>query len=165
MEKRISTIHYKGQEVLPAKRDLVFKALMTADGDLELLASLLSCILDIDIHAHDIVVTNTELSQAHQKGKLARIDVRVKLTDGQHINIEVQIEDEHNIEKRSIYYLSRLYTEQMASGMDFTDICPAIAINILDYNLLPYEQYHNVYRSKHEGAMDEVHIGGNRGGS
>ena len=90
MDKRVSIIHYKGQEVLPAKRDLVFKALMTADGDLELLASLLSCILEIDIHAHDIIVTNTEFAQVHQKGKLTRIDVRAKLSDGQHVNIEVQ---------------------------------------------------------------------------
>jgi len=145
---KMQRISYKGQELLPAKMDIVLKAILTSDGDFELLASLLSCVLNLDIDADDVTVTNTELSPGHEEGKLARIDVRVRLRDGKHCNVEVQLNDEHNIAKRSIYYLSRLYVDQMKPAMRFTDICPTIAINILDFPFLPFEEYHNVYRLK-----------------
>jgi len=136
MTKRISRINYKGQELLPAKLDIVFKAIFTT-GDLDLLASLLSCILEINIQASDVDEKNTELPAAYEAGKLARVDVRVRLADGKHINVEVQLEDEHNIERRTLFYLSKLYTDQMKQGMGFEDICPSIAINILDFIELP----------------------------
>ena len=153
---KIKRIPYKGGELLPAKTDLVFKALMTADGDLELLASLLSSILDLDLHAGDISVANTELPATHEFGKLSRVDVKVALTDGKQINVEIQIGDEHNMEKRSVYYLSRLYSEQMKQSMDFADICPAIAINILDFPFLPFLEYHNRYRLKNTENNHEL---------
>ena len=44
----------------------------------------------------------------------------------------------------------------MVSGMDFIDIRPAIAIIVLDYNLLPYTEYHNKYRLKNTRNNDEL---------
>ena len=152
----IKTIPYKGQELLLVTYDLVFKALLTSDGDLELLASLLSCILELKISAEDITVTNTELPRTHVGDKLSSVDVRVKLSDGKHINAEIQVQDEHNMESRSVYYLSRLYVEQMVSGMDYIDIQPTISIIILDYPLLDYKEYHNKYRLKNTRNNDEL---------
>ena len=153
---KIQKIPYKGKELLPAKCDLVFKAMMTADGDLRLLASLLSCVLELNIHADDITVTNTELPPTHAVDKPASVDVRVKLSDGKHINTEIQVEDKHNMEKRSVFYASRLYVEQMVSGMDYIEICPVIAINILNFPFLPYAEYHNRYRLKNLRTHDEL---------
>jgi predicted transposase/invertase (TIGR01784 family) len=144
---KIEKISYKGKELLPARVDLVFKALLTADGDLELLATLLSSILDLDIKSGGITVTDTELNPTHTTGKLARIDVRVKLADGKTLNIEIQT-NEQNMAKRSIYYASKLYAEQMRPKMKYDDICPTIAINILDFSYLPFENYQNRYRLK-----------------
>ena len=161
---KIPRIKYKGMELLPPKADLVFKALLTAGGDLELLASLLSCILGHDIHANDVAVANTELPRTHEEGKLASVDVRVRLADGRHVNVEMQVGDEHNITARSIYYASKLYTEQMKPRMDFSDICPAIAVNILDFHFLHLESCHNRYRLKNmEGGSEltdvfEIHF-------
>ena len=145
---KIEGIPYKGMELLSAKLDLVFKALLTADGDLELLASLLSCILNLDIAASDLTIMDTELSGRHKNDKLSKVDVKVKLTDGMHINVEIQIENEHNIEKRSIYYLSKMYAGQMVKKMNYSDLRPAVTINILDFNYLPFEEYHNCYRPR-----------------
>ena len=145
---KIIRIPYKGGELLSPKMDLVFKAILTADGDLELLASLLSSILDMDIKPEDISVANTELTGTHKKDKRSSIDVRVKLADGKHINIEIQVDENKNFAARSIYYVSKLYAGQLGSSMDYSVICPTIAINILDYNCLPFEEYHNRYRLK-----------------
>ena len=121
-----------------------------------MLASLLSCILDLSITAADVTVTNTELPRVHEGGKLASVDVRVKLSDGKHINIELQVNDEHDMERRSIYYLSRLYTDQMYTRMKFKALEKTIAINILDFSFLKYTEYHNCYRLKNIRNNDEL---------
>lgn len=139
MEKII----YKGREVFPVKYDLVFKAVFVSGGDLELLASLLSSILGINISAENMTITNTEIPPTHADGKMSRLDIRVKTDDGKHIDVEIQLGDEHNMAKRSLFYESKLYTEQMASKMEFEEICPAIAINILGFTFLPFKKYHS----------------------
>ena len=58
--------------------------------------------------------------------------------------------------KRSIFYLSKLYIEQMAQGMDFRELRPAVAVNILDFDYLPYSAYHNRYRFKNIRTGDEL---------
>ena len=70
--------------------------------------------------------------------------------------MEIQVRNEYDMKSRSVYYLSRLYAEQMAPGMDFIDIRPAIAINILDFQFLPYAEYHNRYRLKNTRNNDEL---------
>jgi predicted transposase/invertase (TIGR01784 family) len=152
----IKRIPYRGKEVLEPKKDLVFKALFLECGDLELLASLLSCILDLNIDKHDIVIKSTEFSPAHEEGKLSRVDLRVKLLDGKHINVEIQLKNQYNIEKRSIYYASKLYFDQLTSGMKYNEICPAITINILDFKYLYFDEYHNKYRLKNTRSNHEL---------
>jgi len=149
-------MEYQGKEIYLAKYDVIFKAVFLGDGDYSLLASLLSSVLHVHIKTEDITVLNTELPPEHESGKLSRLDIRVKTPDNRHINVEIQITDEKNIDKRSIFYLSKLYTGQMTKGMKFTDLGLAIAINILDFNYFPYEEYHNVYRLKNVANNDEL---------
>ena len=152
----IKRIPYKGQELLPAKRDLIFKALFATGSDLELLASLLSSILDVELQSDSLIVTNAELAPVHEKGKLSRIDVRVRLSDGKQINIEIQLRNEHDMKSRSIFYLSKLYVEQLAPRMEFIETNPVIAVNILDFKVLPDKEYHNRYRLKNMRNNEEL---------
>ena len=46
--------------------------------------------------------------------------------------------------------------EQTASGMRFDELCPAIAINILDFPFLSYNEYHNRYRLKNTTNNDQL---------
>ena len=154
MKKR--TMQYRGKTIYLAKFDVIFKAIFVSDGDYTLLASLLSSILGIPIEAEDITVLNVELAPEHRSGRLSRLDVRVKTADNKHINIEIQLVDEKNMDKRSIFYLSKLYTQQMTAKMKFHELGQAITINILDFDYLPYEEYHNVYRLKNIANNDEL---------
>ena len=64
MARKKYRIMYRGQELLSPKLDLALKALLVADGDYELLASLLSCVLDLDLKPDDVTVTN-KIGRAH----------------------------------------------------------------------------------------------------
>ena len=156
MKQRQRTMRYKGKDVYLAKYDIVFKALLLSDGDYSLLASLLSSILSIEVQAEDISVLNVELPPEHGTGRLSRMDIRIRTPENSHINVEIQLTDEKNMDRRSIYHLSRLYTGQMRAKMRFNDLGPAIAINILDFKYLPYEEYHNVYRLKNVRNNEEL---------
>ncbi|MDR1024296.1 MAG: Rpn family recombination-promoting nuclease/putative transposase [Treponema sp.] len=78
-------------------------------------------------------------------GKSGKLDVLGKLRDGTKVNVEVQIKNNYNIEKRSLYYWSRKYTGDFKSGEDYSELVPVITVNIVDYSLFSIEDYHTSY--------------------
>src|SRR5665647_20559 len=106
----MENIMYQGTELLPIKRDIVFKAVFGKEENKDILAEFLSDVLDLDvILPKDITFNNTELSPNFNTDKLSRLDVRVKTAHNEHIDIEIQIADQKDIIHRTLYYLSRLY--------------------------------------------------------
>ena len=78
-------------------------------------------------------------------GKSCILDVRAILEDGTKVNIEVQLRNEHNIDRRSLFYWSRMYSESIEQGHDYKDLPNVIAINILDFDFPPGGNYHNSF--------------------
>ena len=139
---------YRGREVFCPMYDRVFKALFD-DGELVLLASFLSSILDMDIKAEDLIVKNSEMPVTTRDGKLVRLDFRIMLIDGSVVNIEMQVDDERDMGKRSLYSLAKLMPDRLKVGGEYKAIRPVIAINILDFNFIPdSDDYINRYRMK-----------------
>lgn len=66
--------------------------------------------------------------------------------------------------KRSPYYLSKMYEEQLSNGEDYSQLNRTICINILNFKYLRSEKFHTAYRFKeletHEELTDvmEVHF-------
>ena len=98
-------IKYHGQELLPIKSDIVFKVVFGKPENVDILAKFLEAILDIDIEKpEDITLTNTELSSDYDGDKLSRFDIRVRLADHSEVEIEIQIQDKHDMIPRALYY-------------------------------------------------------------
>ena len=89
-----------------------------------------------------------ELTIENLEDKYAILDVKATLSDGTRVDIEIQVVDQYNMEQRTLYYLSRLYSEQLTEGGKYTDLNKAITINILNFNLIPNKRYHNQYLLK-----------------
>ena len=73
--------------------------------------------------------------------KAGRIDIKATINKSKIINIEIQLENEHNMEKRSEFYSARLITDQFGKGDQYEELKPVILINILNYNLLKVPEY------------------------
>ena len=147
---------YKGKTVLCPKHDRVFKALFD-DGKYVLLASFLSNILDMDIKAKELKVRNTEVPVENTDGKLVRLDFRITLANGNAVNVEMQVRDEHDMGRRSLYNLAKLMQDQLNINGEYKDICPVIAINILDFSYIKdSEDYINRYRMKNLKTNTEM---------
>jgi predicted transposase/invertase (TIGR01784 family) len=139
---------YKGKTVYCPKHDRVFKALFD-NGEFTLLASFLSCIFDTDIRAEDLAMQNTELPPEDKDLKMARLDLRIMLTDGSVVNVEMQVRNEHDMGRRSLYNLAKLMPRQLKKQGEYRNIRPVIAINILDFDFIKDSvDYINRYRMK-----------------
>ncbi|OUB04288.1 ATPase, partial [[Bacillus thuringiensis] serovar konkukian] len=63
------------------------------------------------------------------------------LETGEFVNIEIQIANKHDIQKRSLYYWSKLYASQMQEGMPYSELQKGITINVLDFVLYPNQEH------------------------
>ena len=67
--------------------------------------------------------------------KVGILDVKVKIENHTNCDIEMQIVDKKNIEKRILFYCSKMYVQSIKSGTDYIDLEKSIAILISDYEL------------------------------
>jgi len=80
------------------------------------------------------------------EGKSCTLDVRAVLSDGTKVNIEVQLRNKHNMDRRSLFYWSKLYSEDMKGGEDYRELPDTIAINIVDYDFPSAGGVHTRFR-------------------
>jgi predicted transposase/invertase (TIGR01784 family) len=102
------------------------------------------------------ILENKDLPAEIMGGKSGKLDVLAKLPDGSKVNIEVQIKNQYNIEKRSLYYWSRKYAWNFQSGSDYHELAPVIAVNIVDFGLFPIDDFHTSYHlweDRHKDVM------------
>ena len=67
--------------------------------------------------------------------KIGILDIKAKLNNNINCNIEMQIVDRKNIEKRILYYWSKMYTSSIKAGSEYEELEKGIVILISDYNL------------------------------
>jgi predicted transposase/invertase (TIGR01784 family) len=78
-------------------------------------------------------------------GKSCILDVLAILTDKTKVNIEVQLSNKGNMDRRSLFYWSKVYFESLAGGQDYRELPNVININIVDFNFLPDENVHTCF--------------------
>lgn len=106
---------------------------------------------------------NSFLSKRSQKEKQCILDVRMLLNDDRRINIELQIRRLACWDKRSLYYLAKMYTDGLHSGQSYEQLKKCIVIDILDFSGDKHPGYHKIYRLRDEDGrlysdQFEVHI-------
>jgi predicted transposase/invertase (TIGR01784 family) len=128
--------------------DFAFKKAFGEKGDEPQLLAFLNSVLERTgkgkLESVEIV-ENKELPADVLGGKMSRLDVLGKLVDGTIVNVEVQIKNEADYEKRSLYYWAKKYTSQIIAGNDYTALVPVIAINIVDFNLFDVTDFHTSF--------------------
>jgi predicted transposase/invertase (TIGR01784 family) len=77
------------------------------------------------------IVENKTLSAEIIGDKKSILDIRATVNDGTKVNIEVQLCNLGNMDKRSLFYWSREYSKGIKSGQDYQELPSVIAINIV----------------------------------
>ena len=83
------------------------------------------------------------------------LDIKAVDEKGVWYDIEMQIAEQGFYDKRAFYYWSKVYSDQIESGNDFDPLRKTIGINILDFNYVKEEDFHNVYKVYNEKTKEE----------
>jgi predicted transposase/invertase (TIGR01784 family) len=88
--------------------------------------------------------------------KAGKLDVLARLADGAKVDIEVQLHNQYNMERRSLDYWARHYTKGIEAGQDYSLLSAVICINILDFGYMPLEDFHtsfHIYEDRRKEHM------------
>lgn len=122
------------------KNDVIFKAFFGRKGNEEFLIDFLKGLLKIDIK-EIIIRDEVSLERLNKYEKAGRLDLQAILDNGTIVNIEMQLQNEYNIEERTIFYSSKVISKETKRGTKYKDIKQVIMINILDYEMLGFDEY------------------------
>lgn len=135
-------------ERLKPLNDFIFKKLFGEKGDEPVLLSFLNAVLN-RTQKEELteieIIENKELTKELIEDKTGRIDVRAKTARGEQIDIEVQLADQDNMDKRTLFYWGKLYLEGIKQGEDYRKLTKVITINLLDFKFLETKDYHSSF--------------------
>lgn len=120
--------------LLNPKNDYVFKRIFGRIGNEDITASLISAIIGKKITNVELD-NNTILEKDLFDDKVGILDIRAKIDSSINCNIEMQIVDRNNIEKRMMFYWSKMFSRSVKSGNDYSELEKTIVILISDYEL------------------------------
>ena len=90
--------------------------------------------------------------------KACTLDIKAKINEDTITNIEMQVNDEHNIEDRSIYYMVKTASNELKIGEDYTELSKTIVINILNFNYFKRNSFHSIAHMKFEKTTEKAYI-------
>jgi len=140
--------------------DFAFKKLFGSEENKDLLISLINAIVSEQEQVVEVELKNPYNLADYQAGKMSILDIKAKSENGRWFNVEMQISEDYNFDKRAIYYWAKLVTEQLSEGNMFRELKKTISINILDFNFIPdIQEVHNCYKiiNTATGKDDKLH--------
>ncbi len=145
--------------LMKPKIDFAFKEIMT---DEKARIGFLSAVLKLN--PNDIktaILLNTDLKRLHEDDKQGILDVRILLNDNTEIDIEVQLSKLAVWAERSLFYLAKIYVDQLEPGDSYHKLKKCVSISILDFSLFHdsdsfYSCFHIAEDARHTLFTDKM---------
>ena len=149
------------RKFLLPKSDVAFKELMRNET---VCRHFISDVLGIPLEEiRNVWLENTFLSRRSRWEKEGILDVRLLLNDDRRIDIELQIREVAAWDKRSLFYLSKMYSEGAHTGEEYSQLKKCIVICVLGFKWDARPGYHKVYYLRDEEGQlysdqFEIHV-------
>lgn len=143
------------------KYGYAFKELFSCEG---ICKQFISDVVGIPLsEIKSVRMDNPFLWRRYRMQKQGILDVALILNDNTRIDIELQMRFQDYWKKRNLFYLAKLYTDDLKAGDNYKRLRKCIMISILDFRLIENEKYHNVYTLRDKNGeqftdLFEVHI-------
>lgn len=124
--------------LMKPKIDFAFKEIMENN---EARTGFLAAVLKVN--PKDIKETrilNPYLRKIHEDDKLGILDVRVLLNNDTEIDTEIQLAEFAAWANRTLFYLSKMFADQIEKGQDYSLLKKCVSISILDFVLFKEEE-------------------------
>lgn len=127
--------------------DVLFKFIFANEDRKQVTIDFLNAVLNRQDQKaiKDIQFKNSEIVPLFEEDKLTRFDIFCVTEEGTQIDVEVQVVNKKNMERRTLFYWSQMYLMNLNKGEKYQDLKPAITINILRYNIFPENSFHSMY--------------------
>jgi predicted transposase/invertase (TIGR01784 family) len=123
--------------LLLPRYDRIFKKIFGSKNNTDILRSLLSAILDLPPESLEtITVEDPNLRQESRSAdKCPVLDLKLTLTDGTSIDLELQVGSVSNMKERIVFCTSKLVTEQLGAGNNYSMLRRVITVVITYFDL------------------------------
>ena len=134
--------------LLPVKSDFVFKLIFGDQRNVDILAEFLKSVLDIPDEEYErLTIVDPYVKKESEDDKYSILDVKLHTVSGGIIHIEIQLRVLPDMKERTIYSQSKMVTEQMSSGQNWSIIKRVITIVITEDIFVPTgDKYHHQFR-------------------
>ena len=136
--------------------DFVFKKIFGTEKNKPILINFLNAVIKPPTPIKDVEIKNNDIDKDFIEDKFSRLDVKATTSNKEHINIEIQVKNEYNMIQRTLYYWSKMYSEQIQNRDNYSKLERTVCINILNFKYLKNDKYHNAYRLKEITSNEEL---------
>jgi predicted transposase/invertase (TIGR01784 family) len=123
------------------KIDLVFRKLFGSEENADLLLSLLNGVLDCHPRLTGLTIKNPYSLSTYVGGKSSILDIKAVDEHEDWYDIEMQIGELGYYGKRALYYVSKMYVDQLVEGATYSDLHKTIGIHLLDFDYFNDDRY------------------------
>ncbi|OCS87311.1 hypothetical protein A6K76_02630 [Caryophanon latum] len=146
-------------KLIDLKVDFAFKQLFGSERNKHITIVFLNAILARTGRdtIKEVTFLNEELGGQYDGDKQSRLDLLVKTQSGEHINIEMQLSNQDDMMKRTLYYWSRLFAKQLEKGKGYRTLLPTITINICNFTVFnDLSHYHTTYHLYEDAELKRL---------
>lgn len=126
-----------------AKRGLLLPRADGGQGDSKRILRAILHVLPEEIK--DMILLPKQLRKKYPEEKYGILDVHVLLNNGERMNIEMQSISYDYWQERSLFYLAKMYTDQIHEGEDYDNLKKCIHVGILDFTLFNHNRYYSCF--------------------
>ena len=125
------------------KNDLAFKKIFGDKNKKEILISFLNSILDFK---DDKIIVDIDIVNPYQVPKIEELketilDIKATNRANENFIVEIQKKDLGDFHKRTLYYTSKAYVEQLNKGNDYSKLKKVYFIGILNFDMFDSKEY------------------------
>ena len=152
----------RAEKIVMLKLDVIFKRVFGDEKNKDIIAAFISDLLEIPRSSiRSIYINNVELTPEFLNQKFSRLDLKLDV-DGRIVNIEMQVNKEEDFRERTLFYWSKLYSEELKAGDEYEKLKQTICINIINFDLFDCQDYHSHFKvmenERHEVLTEKFAI-------
>ena len=133
--------------------DYAFKRFLGSEENKPILQDLLECILGLSAdEITGLELMDKELTKEELSDKSGILDVKLRLTNGTVIDIEIQASWNASFIKRTLFYWAKMYTADFKAGESYDKLHKCITINIIADGFQLNDAIHSEYVLQEKAA-------------
>ncbi len=137
----------KGKKIYKSTNDTIFKRIFGDIKNKNIIKNFLCSVLKLPEDEFSVLkIGNPFLNSQRIEEKVGILDVKILTKNNLRVDVEIQVAETKSMEKRVVWYLSKMISDQLKKGEDYDKIKNAVCILIAADHIIVKE---NVQRFNH----------------